>query len=181
MTNRDWYNAHTDYFSFLFSINECAFDRLFGLSRTSILSILTFPDILLMHSIIIFLATSACYSLSAIPGIMAFAHWLVAGIATLFFCQKLCLSFNIFFMKFSHVSKIWIFPYAIHDISTFCKPLISSFFELVTEVLILFLEFSFLLDLFSLHCSMASFENKGSFTSEKEHLRKAANIYEGVL
>ena len=40
-----------------------------------------------------------------------------------------------------------------------------SFFELVTKVLILFFVFSCLLDLYSLYCSVASFENKGLFTS----------------
>ena len=91
---------------------------------------------------------------------MVHAHWLVADMATLF-----VFSFNIFFMKYSQVSKISLYPHAIHDISAFCKPLISSFFELVIKVLILFSVFACLLDLSSSYCSMASFENKGTFTS----------------
>ena len=41
----------------------------------------------------------------------------------------------------------------------------SSFFELVTKVLIVFFVFSCLLDLLSLYCSMTSFENKALVTS----------------
>ena len=81
------------------------------------------------------------------------------------FTKSFVFTFNVFFMKCSQVSKIWLFPHALNDISTFCKPLMSSSFEPVKKAPILFFVFSCLLDLFPLYCSMASFENKGSFTS----------------
>ena len=55
----------------------------------------------------------------------------------------------------------------------FCKPLMSSYFGLVTKVLIIFFVFSCLLDLLPLYCYMVSFENKGSFTSVVSSLMKS--------